>query len=177
MKAKPRVAVITGLGLLTMILAAPLWAVELAQSDVCDPNGKTANLDFVLKDMNGNDVRLSAYKGKVILLDFWATWCPPCRIEIPNFVELYKKYQAQGFVVLGVSVDDPVSKLKSFARELKMNYPVLVGLDRDDLKNAFGPPPGYPTSFIIARDGKICSEHTGFVPKEQIERAIRRLLQ
>ena len=88
-----------------------------------------------------------------------------------------KRYQPQGFVVLGVSVDDPVSKLKPFARELKMNYPVLIGLDRDDIKNAFGPPPGYPTSFIIARDGKICSEHAGFVPKEEFERAIKALLQ
>jgi cytochrome c biogenesis protein CcmG/thiol:disulfide interchange protein DsbE len=157
--------------------AAPSLKVEAAQASVCDPNGKVANLDFVLKDIKGKDVILSAHKGKVILLDFWATWCAPCRIEIPNFVELYKKYQSQGLVVLGVSVDDPVSRLKPFAQQLKMNYPVLVGLDRDDVKNAFGPPPGYPTSFIIGRDGKICAQHTGFVPKDEIEREIKALLQ
>ncbi|MBI2150021.1 MAG: TlpA family protein disulfide reductase [Acidobacteria bacterium] len=173
---KWRVAVMTGLGLLTLLSAAPPLETQPAQAGVCDPDGKVANLDFVLKDMGGKDVMLNAYKGKVILLDFWATWCAPCRIEIPNFVELYKKYQAQGFVVLGVSVDDPVSKLKSFAKELRMNYPVLVGLDRDDVKDAFGPPPGYPTSFIIGRDGKICSQHTGFAPKEEFERKIKALL-
>ena len=80
----------------------------------CDPKGKPAQLDFTLKDMNGKDVTLSAYKGKVILLDFWATSCGPCKIEIPGFVEMYKKYGPEGFVVLGVSVDDPVSKLKPF---------------------------------------------------------------
>ena len=173
---KWRVAVMTGLGLLIALSAAGLLRTEASQPDVCDPDGKAANLDFVLKDMNGKNVSLSAYRGKVILLDFWATWCAPCRIEIPNFVELYKKYQSQGFVVLGVSVDDPLPKLKSFAKELKMNYPVLIGLDRDDVKDAFGPPPGYPTSFIIGRDGRICSQHTGFVPKEEFERKIKALL-
>ena len=175
--SKQCAAVLIGVGLLTVMAAAPPPEAEAAQAGVCDPDGKVANLDFVLKDMNGKDVMLSAYKGKVILLDFWATWCAPCRIEIPNFVDLYKKYQSQGFVVLGVSVDDPISKLKPFVRELKMNYPVLIGLNRDDVKDAFGPPPGYPTSFIIGRDGKICSEHTGFVPKEEFERKIQALMQ
>jgi cytochrome c biogenesis protein CcmG/thiol:disulfide interchange protein DsbE len=173
---KWRTAAMAPLGLLIVLWAAAPFKTEAAQSGVCDPDAKAANLDFVLKDMNGKDVRLSAYKGKVILLDFWATWCAPCRIEIPNFVELYKKYQARGFVVLGISVDDPVSKVKSFAGELKMNYPALIGLDRDDVKDAFGPPPGYPTSFIIRRDGTICSQHTGFVPKEEFERRIKALL-
>jgi peroxiredoxin len=171
------VAILNALGLLIVASITPSGAVQAAQSDVCDRNGKTASLDFVLKDINGKDVSLSAYKGKVIVLDFWATWCAPCRIEIPNFVELYKKYRSQGFVVLGVSVDDPLSKLKPFARELKMNYPVLIGLNRDDIKEAFGPPPGYPTSFVIGRDGKICSQHTGFVPMEEFERKIKALLQ
>jgi peroxiredoxin len=165
------------LGLLIVVSTTPSRAVQSTQSDICVPNGKTASLDFVLKDIDGKDVSLSAYKGKVIVLDFWATWCAPCRIEIPNFVELYKKYRSEGFVVLGVSVDDPVSKLKPFARELKMNYPVLIGLNRDDIKDAFGPPPGYPTSFVIGRDGKICSQHTGFVPKEEFERKIKGLLR
>ena len=147
-----------------------------ARVAVCESNGKTANLDFVLKDINGRDVALSAYKGKVVILDFWATWCPPCKIEIPNFVELYKKYQSRGFVMLGVSVDDPISTLKPFAKKFKMNYPVLIGIDRDDIKAAFGPIHGFPTSFIIGRDGTICSQHTGFVPKEQFERAIKALL-
>ena len=169
------VMAIFGVGL-AAAMPAPLAQSQPAQTNTCDTDGKPANLDFVLKDMNGKDVALSAYKGKVILLDFWATWCAPCKIEIPNFVELYTKYQSRGFVVLGISVDDPVSTLKSFAEQFKMNYPVLVGADRDDVKNAFGPPVGFPTAFIIGRDGRICTSHTGFATKEQFEQEILPLL-
>lgn len=157
---------------LALVWASPPYA----QSNPCDADAETANLDFVLQDIHGEDVALSDYEGKVIILDFWATWCAPCRIEIPGFVELYDEYGLEGFIVLGVSVDDPLPALVSFAEEFEMDYPVLVGAERDDLKDAFGPPIGFPTSFIIDRDGKICSSHTGFAPKEQFEREIRALL-
>lgn len=147
-----------------------------AAEAVCAANGKMANLNFTLKDINGKDVALSAYKGKVVLLDFWATWCPPCKKEIPEFIELYNNYRSRGFVVLGVSMDDSTSDVKRFAKTLKINYPVLIGAGRDDVEKAFGPLPGLPTSFTIARDGKICGQHTGFVPKEQFEREIKALL-
>ena len=98
-------------GLLALSWALAPSSSQAADKSPCDPKGKVANLNFTLKDMNGKDVALSAYKGKVILLDFWATWCGPCKIEIPGFVEMYTKYERQGFVVLGVSIDDPVSKL------------------------------------------------------------------
>ena len=142
----------------------------------CDPKAKAANLKFSLKDITGKDVALSSYKGKVILLDFWATWCAPCKVEIPWFVEFYKKYQTRGFVVLGVSVDDPVSKLEPFVTRYKMNYPVLIGDARDDVKDAYGPLVGFPTSVLIGRDGTICKTHVGFAPKEQFERDINALL-
>jgi peroxiredoxin len=147
-----------------------------AADTVCNPNGKVANLNFTLKDMDGRDVTLSAFKGQVILLDFWATWCGPCKVEIPGFVELYRTYRPQGFVVLGVSVDDPVSKLKPFAARLKMNYPILIGDGRDDVKDAFGPLIGFPTSLLIGRDGRVCTSHTGLKLKEQFEREIKSLL-
>jgi peroxiredoxin len=162
--------------LLGTVLAALSFPLEGAEKVVCDSKRRVANLNFTLKDMNGKDVALSAHRGKVILLDFWATWCGPCKIEIPGFVELYTKYESQGFVVLGVSVDDPVAKLKPYAAQFKMNYPVLVGLGRDDLQDAFGPLLGYPTSFLIGRDGKICTQHTGLAPKEQFEREIKTLM-
>lgn len=150
-------------------------SVNAAQA-VCDSNGKTANLDFTVKDINGVDVALNSYKGKVILLDFWATWCGPCKVEVPGFVELYDKYRSQGFVVLGFSMDDSMSALKSFAAQYKMNYPVLVGKDRDDVQDAFSPLWGLPNTFLIGRDGKICKKHTGFAAKEQFEREIKALL-
>ena len=147
-----------------------------AQESVCRPDARMADLDFVVTDINGEDVRFSDYLGQVILLDFWATWCAPCRIEIPGFIELYDKYRDQGFVVLGFDVDDPLPAIQSFAEELQMNYPVLVGADRDDVKDAYGPPIGYPTAYIIDREGRICTSHTGFAPKETFEQEILALL-
>ena len=145
-------------------------------SAVCPANAKQANLGFTIDDMNGKKVKLSDYKGKVILLDFWATWCGPCKAEIPNFVQLQEQYGAQGLVVLGFSVDDTVDKLKPFAAEFKMNYPVLVGLGRDDVQDAFGPIWGIPTTFLISRDGKICRKNTGIHGKAKYERDIKALL-
>jgi peroxiredoxin len=142
----------------------------------CAPDAKPANLNFTLKDMNGNDVAFSASKGNVILLDFWATWCGPCKFEIPGFIELYTKYRSQGLQVLGFSVDDPVPALQEYATQMKMNYPVLVGQGREDVQEAFGPMPGLPTTFIIGRDGKICTSHTGFTEKEKFEEQIKALL-
>ena len=147
-----------------------------AEAQGCDADARTARLDFVVEDISGNDVALSDYLGHVILLDFWATWCAPCRIEIPGFIELYDKYGPDGFIVIGFDVDDPVAAIRSFAAELEMDYPVLVGADRDDVKDAYGPPVGFPTSFIIDREGRICAEHTGFVPKETFEAEILALL-
>lgn len=143
---------------------------------VCPADAKPANLDFTVSDMQGNKVALSAYKGKVILLDFWATWCPPCKAEIPGFVELQETYGGQGLQVVGVSVDDPAEKLPPFAEEFRMNYPVLVGLGRDDLQDAYGPMWGIPTTFLINRDGKICRKHSGLVGKERYEQDIKALL-
>lgn len=145
-------------------------------SDICPADAKQANLDFTVDDLNGNPVELSSFKGKVILLDFWATWCPPCKAEIPGFVELQKAYGDEGLQVLGVSVDDPPEKLEPFAEEFNMNYPVLVGLGRDDLQDAFGPMWGIPTTFLIDREGRICRKHSGLVGKEKYEQDIKALL-
>ncbi len=143
---------------------------------VCDPNAKSANVDFTLKDLNGGDVKLSAFKGQVILLDFWATWCGPCKLEIPWFVEFQQKYKDRGFTVVGISADDTIDKLKPFAAEFKMNYPVLLGLGRDDVSDAFGPIYGLPTTLLISRDGKICRRHMGLASKAQFDKEILGLL-
>jgi peroxiredoxin len=147
-----------------------------AAAGVCDPNPKPANLNFTLKDVNGASVNLAGFKGKVIVLDFWAIYCPPCKVEIPGFVELYAKYKSRGLVILGLSVEDTVEDLKPFMAQYKMNYPVLLGLGNDAIQEAYGPVWGLPTTFIIDRGGKICKTHMGLTAKEQFEKEILGLL-
>jgi cytochrome c biogenesis protein CcmG, thiol:disulfide interchange protein DsbE len=147
-------------------LAAP----AAASSEKKEP----ANLDLTLKDMNGAEVRLADYKGKVVILNFWATWCGPCQAEIPELIETYKKYKEQGVVVLGVSVDDTAETLRAYAAEKKMNYPVLLW--HEGLDEAYGPLLGVPITFFIGRDGMIHEKHMGPVDKEQVEREIKTLL-
>src|SRR4029450_2401930 len=137
--------------------------------------GKTAPLHFTLKDMHGVDVQLASFKGKVILLNFWATWCGPCRAEIPSLVELQQEYK-DDLVVLGLSVDDTAEKLLPYAAEFKMNYPVLVGNGREDVQEVLGPLSGIQLSVTIGRDGVIAKKHSGIGAKEQIEREITHLL-
>lgn len=165
-----------------IIVTFTLSSFAIAEPDIktgpqCTEPETTANLDFILPDMDGNEIKLSDHLGNVILLDFWATWCGPCRLEIPGFIEMYDKYRTQGLSVLGISVDEQVDAIQSYAQELGMNYPVLVGDGRDDVKNAFAPLYGFPTTFIIDREGHICHKHTGFATREQFEKEIGSLLK
>jgi thiol-disulfide isomerase/thioredoxin len=150
-------------------------AGEDAPGAACAADAKPASLDFAIKDLDGKDVKLSAYKGKVILLNFWATWCGPCKAEIPGFVELQDKYK-KDLVVVGYSVDDTADKARAFMTEYKMNYPVLLGLGREDVQDAYGPIWGIPASFLISKDGKVCKRHMGIAPKETFEQEIKALL-
>ena len=164
-----RARILTGLTLLFGIGLLPLWSQ--AREEVCTADAKAANLDLTLKDVQGKPFALSDYKGKVVVLDFWATWCPPCRKEIPGFIELYNRYRSRGLAVIGVSMDESTSDIKRFAKHFKVNYPILLGAGRDDLERAFGSLP-LPTAFVIGRDGRICAKHDGLTPKEQFEREI-----
>ena len=119
---------------------------------------------------------MRTHAGKVILLDFWATWCGPCRIEIPGFVRLFDDLESEGLSVIGISVDDSADAIQRFAAEFQMDYPVLIGDGRDDVKDAYGPLVGYPTTVLINRDGMICHHHSGFNPVSVFEAEIRALL-
>jgi len=142
----------------------------------CPANAKPANMNFTLKDLNNNDVKLSSFKGKVVLLDFWATWCGPCKIEIPWFIEFQEKYGKRGLNVIGVLTEDSVAKAKPFAAQWKMNYTLLSGIDRDDVDDAYGPLFGLPVTIVISREGKICSKHVGLSSKDKFEQEIKALL-
>jgi peroxiredoxin len=147
-----------------------------AGSAACQANAKPANLNFTLKDVHGTNTSLTTYKGKVLLVDFWATWCGPCKMEVPGFVELYDKYKGQGFEMVGLLWQDEVANVPAFAEKFKMNYPILDANDHQDIEDAYGPLWGLPTSFLISKDGLICRSHMGFSPKDQFEREIQALL-
>lgn len=150
---------------------------EAAQGSAaaCDADAKPANMDFTIKSLDGKDVKLSAYKGKVVLLNFWATWCGPCKAEIPGFVELQQQYK-DDLVIVGYSVDDTADKARAFATEYKINYPILLGEGREDVQDAYGPIWGIPASFLISKDGRVCKRHMGIAPKEVFEKEIKALL-
>jgi thiol-disulfide isomerase/thioredoxin len=157
---------------------APPPAADIGSGDEAGDGvlvGKNAPLHFTLKDMHGADVALSSYKGKVIVLNFWATWCGPCKAEIPDLVRLQEQYR-DDLVVLGFSVDDTPDKMKPYADQYKINYPLLVGNGREDVQDAYGPLWGIPVSVIIDREGKIAKKHSGIASREQFEREIKPLL-
>ena len=160
---------------LLAITATPVHG-QAGLAAICNPDGRVADLSFTLKDLHGEDVSFSDFKGKVILLDFWATWCGPCKVEIPYFIDFHTRYQAQGLQVLGFDVDDEIPALTAYVESMGMNYPVLIGAGRDDVLEAYGPMPGLPTTVIIGRDGKVCTSHTGLTEKETFEEAIKALL-
>lgn len=147
-----------------------------AQDGRCDADAKPAPLDFTLRDVDGQPVNLAELKGNVILLNFWATWCGPCKIEIPWFVDFQRRYRDDGLVVLGLSVDDTPEQMRPFAAELRVNYPLLVGLGREDFQEAYGPVWGLPVTFLIDREGTLCRTHMGIATREEFQRDIDALL-
>lgn len=131
--------------------------------------------DFALKDLDGNTVKLSDYKGKVVIIDFWATWCGPCRRGIPEFIELQSEYGEDKLVILGVSVDQgDLSVVPAFAKNYGINYPVLYA--NEDIQRKYGPIRSIPTAFIVDTDGKAREVAVGLRPKSYFKEKIDSLL-
>jgi len=131
--------------------------------------------DFSLQDIEGNTLTLANYRGKVVLLDFWATWCTPCQAEIPHFVEFQEKYREQGFQAIGISMDDDAKPVRAFYQKLKMNYPVALGTSQ--VAESYGGVLGLPITFLIGRDGHIAAKYVGAVETPVVEQKILGLLQ
>lgn len=134
-----------------------------------------ANLSFTLKDMNGRDVALSQYAGKPLIVNLWATWCGPCRLEMPQLVSLSEQYKDLGLTIVGISIDDTPEEIRAFAKEYNVEYPLLVGKDRDDVLAAFGYFGGVPMSIFIRADGSIAASVPGIATTEAWERRIQEL--
>ena len=146
-----------------------------ATADLTPANSRKLSPDFTLTDSKGASVKLSDYKGKVVLLDFWATWCGGCKVEIPWYMEFQNTYKEKGLSVVGVSMDDDGWKsVKPFIAENKINYPIVIG--NSDLGTQFGVS-ALPLTLLVDRNGKIADSHAGMVDKDAFEREIQVLLK
>jgi len=147
-----------------------------ARADLTATNSLKTASDFALKDSKGASVKLSDYRGRVVLLDFWATWCEGCKLEIPWYMEFQNKYKASGLSVLGVSMDeDGWKSVKPFLEEKKGNYSVVIG--DWDLAKQFGVENGLPVTLLIDRKGRIADLHLGMVDKDAFEGEVQILLK
>src|SRR5208282_1493916 len=131
--------------------------------------------DFDLQTLDGKNLKLSDLRGKAVLLNFWATYCGPCKVEMPWFVELQKEYGPQGFQIVGVAMDDASTEdIAKFAKDMGVNYPILLG--KESVGDEYGGVPALPESFLIARDGKIVDKIIGLRGKAEIEDSIKKAL-
>jgi len=151
------------------MLAAAVAALVLANP--------SANFRFSFKNADGKKVSLSEFKGKVVILDFWATWCVPCKKEIPDFIRLQEKYGSRGLQIVGISVDDSMAQAKKYATEMKMNYPILLAEGKEDILRAYDPITSIPVSVIIDRQGRIAARHVGIATLDVFEKEILPLLE
>jgi peroxiredoxin len=146
----------------------------IAKTKTAGLNGTLAP-DFQLKGLDGQQVRLSDFRGKAVLLNFWATWCAPCKIEMPWFVDLQKQYASQGLQVIGVAMDDSgEAAIAKFAKEMAVNYPVLIG--KESVGDAYGGVEFLPTTFFIDRQGKVVDRVFGLVSHSDIEDDVKKSL-
>ena len=137
-------------------------------------SGKQAAPGFSLTDVDGKALNLADLKGKVVLLDYWATWCAPCKVEIPHFIEMQKKYGPQGLQIVGLSIDDDAKPVRDFVQKMGMNYPVAMADEK--LTTQYGGILGLPVAFVIDRNGNIVAKHVGETKPEVFEQEVQKLL-
>ena len=131
--------------------------------------------EFALQSLDGKTIHLADYRGKAVLLNFWATWCEPCKIEMPWFVELQNQYGPEGFQVVGIAMDDASQEdISKFARNMGVNYPILIG--KEDVGDAYGGVQFLPATFYIGRDGKVMDKVFGLKGRSEIEDDIKKAL-
>jgi len=154
-------------------LAVAYWPACAADEGTPAGPAVTANLDFKLKDMDGREVSLADYRGRPILLNFWATWCGPCKAETPYLVEFAERYKDKHLAVLGVSFDDTPDDIKTFAQQFKVNYPLFVGRDQDKLLEQYEATIALPVSWFIRADGAVVMKAAGIHEKAWFEEQIK----
>jgi len=174
LKRDPFVIVVVAVVIALMLAIGLRVARHSRQSAVIQMKGDVAP-DFTLQSLEGKSVHLSDYRGKAVLLNFWATWCAPCKIEMPWFVELQKEYGPEGLQIVGVAMDDASPKeIADFAKDMGVNYPVLIG--KESVGDAYGGVQFLPESFYIDRNGKVLDKAFGLKGRGEIEDDIKKII-
>jgi peroxiredoxin len=161
-------------GLLILISVAGFYALHRRPVSTKSFSAQRIAPDFTLPQLSGEPLTLSNYRGKVVLLDFWATWCEPCRVETPFLVALQNKYRDQGLQIIGVSMDDTADPVPGFYQQFKMNYPVVMGNAK--IGEEYGGVLGLPIAFLIDREGRIQKKHIGATDASVFEKEVTALL-
>lgn len=163
MKSRPHVFLFTLAAMLIVFSSATVLGQEAVRSQ------------FALKDINGSTVRLRAYRGKVVLINFWATWCPPCRAEMPDLVRLQREHARQGLQIIGITYPpENKSRVRRFARSLKVNYPIILGTRQ--IRERFSSEETLPLTVVIDRDGKVKEIISGILLRQEFDEKIKPLL-
>jgi thiol-disulfide isomerase/thioredoxin len=157
---------------IALAIAGSLLAVALVMRA---NGGEQAPLNVVLEDMNGAKVNLAAFKGKPLIINLWATWCGPCRLEMPQLVDLQAEFKDKGLTIVGVSVDDTADDIRKFAAEYKVTYPMLVGLGQDALLHTLGYEDTVPISILVRANGTVASRLMGITTTDDWKKRIKEL--
>jgi peroxiredoxin len=165
-----------GTAALSLLLASCSSPARSGRTGVKPEKSRKPAPEFALKDAEGRAVRLSDYRGKVVLLNFWATWCGPCRLEVPWFKDFEQQYKDRGFAVLGVAMDDDGWEVvKPYIEQMRLNYRVLLG--DATVSQAYGGVESLPTTFVIDREGRVAAVHIGLIGKDAYQNDIVALLE
>ena len=152
-----------------------MWAIILSLVTCLPKNARIHSPELKVNTFNAGEVSLAEQKGKVVILDFWATWCPPCRMEIPGFIDIKKSYPDSLVQIIGIALERNPNKVQEFMKKMGINYPIAMG--SREIVSKFGNIQAIPTTFVIDPEGNICQRYVGYTPKDKFINDIERLLR
>lgn len=152
-----------------------MWAILLSIIACVPQNARIKSPELKVNTFNAGVVNLAQARGKVVIVDFWATWCPPCRLEIPGFIDIRKRYPDSLVEIIGIALERDPNRVKRFMEKMGINYPIAMG--SREIVSKFGNIQAIPTTFVIDTEGRICQRYVGYTPKDRFIQDIERALK